>query len=207
MVYRGGIKLNQKRKSTLFPNRQRPKNNGLENIADFTEELASEIEVKDSIDEAINHVEEENINNKKVSKSPYKTLSKENTVKYPNKSHKGKAGRKAEYDDPRLKKEYNAKISLSTKVRIERLISRKFDGKSMGDIIDIALDNLVLNFDRDDRDSLFKSYKEDMELLKPVIEEKNKKLKQNGKSYLEITDEINESTLQIQKELWVDRKI
>lgn len=203
--------MNQKRKSTLFPNRQRPKNNGLENIADFTEELASEIEEKDSLEELANHVETEKNTedtiSEKNSNSSNKNVSKENTVKYPNKSHKGKAGRKAEYDDPRLKKEYNAKISLSTKVRIERLISRKFDGKSMGDIIDIALDNLVLNFDRDDRDSLFKSYTEDMELLKPVIEEKNQKLKQQGKTYLEITEEINESTLQLQKELWVDRKI
>lgn len=37
--------MDQKRKSSLFPNRQRPKNNGLENIATFSEELANTPEV------------------------------------------------------------------------------------------------------------------------------------------------------------------
>ncbi|OTN83930.1 hypothetical protein A5819_003480 [Enterococcus sp. 7E2_DIV0204] len=180
--------MEKQRKSNLFPNRKRPKNNGLENIVDFTNELASTTEMQGKTSNETIRVDEKQ-------------------VLYPSKSHKGKAGRKAEYNDPRLKKDYNAKISLSTKVRIERLISRKFDGKSMGDIIDIALDNLVLNFDRDDRDSLYKSYKEDMELLKPIVEEKNMKLKEAGKPYLTITEEIDIETLSVQKELWVDRKI
>lgn len=77
----------------------------------------------------------------------------------------------------------------------------------MGDVIDLALDNLVLNFDRDDRDSLYKSYREDMELLIPIIEEKNRVLRERGKSTIELTNEINEQTLEQQKEAWVDRKI
>lgn len=172
------------RESTLFPNkRKRPKTNGMNDMKDFTESLSKQ---------PSNSTENTNVSKK---------------LKNPNKSHKGKAGRKAEYSDPRLKKDLNTKISTSTKLRIQRLISRKFDNKSEGDVIDIALDYLVSSFDRDDRDSLYKAYKEDMESVIPIINEKNKIAQQKGKPYLEITDEINKETLKIQKEKWVSPKI
>ncbi|WP_430608925.1 hypothetical protein [Enterococcus sp. MSG3310] len=171
------------RESSLFPNkRKRPKTNGMNDMKDFTESLAEHTSVKES----------------KVEKTK---------IKNPKKSHKGKAGRKAEYKDPRLKKDLNTKISISTKLRIQRLLSRKFDNKSEGDVIDIALDYLVSSFDRDDRDSLYKAYKEDMDSVIPIINEKNKIAKQKGKPFLEITDEINKQTLQAQKEKWVSPKI
>ncbi|MDA9428868.1 hypothetical protein B834_1355 [Enterococcus mundtii 1A] len=176
------------RQSKLFPNKKsRPKTNGMKDMEEFTKSL--------SIASSNKPVQKTNIqieNNKKL--------------KNPNKSHKGKAGRKAEYKDPRLKKDLNMKISLSTKLRIQRLISRKFDNKSEGDVIDIALDYLVSSFDRDDRDSLYKAYKEDMESMIPIIQEKNEKARKNGKPILEITDEINEQTLKEQKEKWVSAK-
>ena len=176
------------RKSSLFPNKKkRPVSKGMTEIEQFNDTLKS------------------NLGESTVAAtSPLKKETKKLTN--PQKSHKGKAGRKAEYDDPRLKKDQNTKISLSTKLRIQRLISRKFDSKSEGDVIDIALDYLVSSFDRDDRDSLFKAYREDMESVKPVIDKKNEKLKAAGKNFLVITDDIDKKTLQEQKEKWVSAK-
>lgn len=150
------------RQSKLFPNKKaRPRTNGMKDMEEFTKSLS--ISSADNSAPKVNTTEKHSDDNK--------------NLKNPNKSHKGKAGRKAEYKDPRLKKDLNTKISLSTKLRIQRLISRKFDNKSEGDVIDIALDYLVSSFDRDDRDSLYKAYKEDMESMIPIIQEKMKKLK------------------------------
>ncbi|KAB7519674.1 hypothetical protein, partial [Enterococcus faecium] len=146
------------RQSKLFPNKKaRPRTNGMKDMEEFTKSLS--ISSADNSAPKVNTTEKHSDDNK--------------NLKNPNKSHKGKAGRKAEYKDPRLKKDLNTKISLSTKLRIQRLISRKFDNKSEGDVIDIALDYLVSSFDRDDRDSLYKAYKEDMESMIPIIQEKN----------------------------------
>ncbi|WP_179885030.1 hypothetical protein [Enterococcus faecium] len=148
------------RQSKLFPNKKaRPRTNGMKDMEEFTKSLS--ISSADNSAPKVNTTEKHSDDNK--------------NLKNPNKSHKGKAGRKAEYKDPRLKKDLNTKISLSTKLRIQRLISRKFDNKSEGDVIDIALDYLVSSFDRDDRDSLYKAYKEDMESMIPIIQEKNEK--------------------------------
>ncbi|BDP82672.1 hypothetical protein EfmAA290_33480 (plasmid) [Enterococcus faecium] len=148
------------RQSKLFPNKKaRPRTNGMKDMEEFTKSLS--ISSADNSAPKVNTTEKHSDDNK--------------NLKNPNKSHKGKAGRKAEYKDPRLKKDLNTKISLSTKLRIQRLISRKFDNKSEGDVIDIALDYLVSSFDRDDRDSLYKAYKEDMESM--LFKKKMKKLK------------------------------
>ena len=179
------------RQSKLFPNKKaRPRTNGMKDMEEFTKSLS--ISSADNSAPKVNTTEKHSDDNK--------------NLKNPNKSHKGKAGRKAEYKDPRLKKDLNTKISLSTKLRIQRLISRKFDNKSEGDVIDIALDYLVSSFDRDDRDSLYKAYKEDMESMIPIIQEKNEKDKKQGKLTLDITDEINQQTLKEQKEKWVSAK-
>ncbi|MDN6960817.1 hypothetical protein [Enterococcus faecium] len=179
------------RQSKLFPNKKaRPRTNGMKDMEEFTKSLS--ISSADNSAPKVNTTEKHSDDNK--------------NLKNPNKSHKGKAGRKAEYKDPRLKKDLNTKISLSTKLRIQRLISRKFDNKSEGDVIDIALDYLVSSFDRDDRDSLYKAYKEDMESMIPIIQEKNGKAKKQGKLTLDITDEINQQTLKEQKEKWVSAK-
>lgn len=172
------------RQSSLFPNKKnRPKSNGMNDMKDFSSELEHKV--------IINNLEVQPIKKKIFNK---------------NKSHKGIAGRKAAYSDPRLKKDQNSKLSISTKLRIQRLISRKFDGKSEGDIIDIALDHLVSSFDRDDRDSLYKAYKEDMAAAVPKIEQKNKHDKAKGLRTLEITEEVTKQTLQTQKENWVNGK-
>lgn len=89
----------------------------------------------------------------------------------------------------------------------QRLISRKFDNKSEGDVIDLALDYLVSSFDRDDRDSLYKAYKEDMKSVIPTIEKKNAIAKEKGIPYLPITPEIEQETLEIQKSKWVSPKL
>lgn len=176
------------RKSSLFPNKKvRPKTNGMNDIQSFNNKLE---ETSEETREQIVQLMQK----------------KEAPLKNPNKSHKGIAGRKSEYNDPRLKKDQNTKVSMSTKLRIQRLISRKFDNKSEGDVIDIALDYLVSSFDRDDRDSLFKAYKEDMEQLIPIVEKKNEQAKLKGQKILEITDEVNKQTLLEQKEKWVSAK-
>ncbi|EOD7438413.1 hypothetical protein ACJQ40_002943 [Enterococcus faecium] len=180
------------RQSKLFPNKKaRPRTNGMKDMEEFTKSLSTSSNINSS-----------------VPKADTTTVQPEDNkpLKNPNKSHKGRAGRKAEYKDPRLKKDLNTKISLSTKLRIQRLISRKFDNKSEGDVIDIALNYLVSSFDRDDRDSLYKAYKEDMESMIPIIREKNKKTKKQGKLTLDITEEINQQTLREQKEKWVSAK-
>lgn len=178
------------RHSSLFPNKKvRPKSNGMNNIQKFNDTL-----------------QEKSIQ-KKANIQPEKSIVKQKELKNPNKSHKGKAGRKAEYNDPRLKKDQNTKVSISTKLRIQRLISRKFDNKSEGDVIDLALDYLVSSFDRDDRDSLYKAYKEDMKSVIPTIEKKNAIAKEKGIPYLPITPEIEEETLEIQKSKWVSPKL
>lgn len=180
------------RQSKLFPNKKaRPKTNGMKDMEEFTKTLSTSSNNSSSDQQPVTTLKQAEANEKLVN---------------PNKSHKGKAGRKAEYKDPRLKKDLNTKISLSTKLRIQRLISRKFDNKSEGDVIDIALDYLVSSFDRDDRDSLYKVYKEDMESMIPIIKEKNEKAKQKGKVTLDITEEINQQTLKEQKEKWVSAK-
>ncbi|XIK20543.1 hypothetical protein N8D31_15235 (plasmid) [Enterococcus faecium] len=180
------------RQSKLFPNKKsRPRTNGMKDMEEFTKSLSIPSITNNSAPK-VDTVEKRSVDS--------------NNLKNPNKSHKGKAGRKAEYKDPRLKKDLNTKISLSTKLRIQRLISRKFDNKSEGDVIDIALDYLVSSFDRDDRDSLYKAYKEDMESMIPIIKEKNEKARQQGKLTLDITEEINDQTLKEQKEKWVSAK-
>jgi len=175
------------RKSSLFPDkRNRPHSSGMKDIQEFSNVLESQ--KKDS--------------NEKISIS----ANKEATIKNPNKSHKGKAGRKTEYNDPRLKKDQNTKVSISTKLRIQRLIARKFDGKSEGDVIDIALDYLVSSFDRDDRDSLYKAYKEDMDSTISMVNKKNNDKKNKGLPFIELTEEVNKDTLKKQKENWVSAK-
>ncbi|MCH3490094.1 hypothetical protein LC986_18630, partial [Enterococcus faecium] len=107
------------RQSKLFPNKKaRPRTNGMKDMEEFTKSLS--ISSADNSAPKVNTTEKHSDDNK--------------NLKNPNKSHKGKAGRKAEYKDPRLKKDLNTKISLSTKLRIQRLISRKFDNKSEGDV-------------------------------------------------------------------------
>lgn len=198
-----------KRESKLFPNKKkRPDNDSLKNTKDFSDYLENK-KKQDPTEPDTGEIEKQSntITEIEIEQTPVTRIQKEERkLENPNKSHKGIAGRKAEYSDPRLKKDKNAKISLSTKVRIERLISRKYDNKSVGDIIDMALDNLVSTFDRDDRDSLFEAYKEDMELIKPIVQAENEKLKAAGKRYIELTDEVDQETLRNQKNSWVNSK-
>lgn len=192
------------RQSSLFPKRNRSSSSDLKNTMDFANKLEQKKnQTKPETPSTISAIPKIDTANNDNFIEP---TTEKQKIKNPNKSHKGIAGRKAEYTDPRLKKDRNAKISQSTKVRIERLISRKFDGKSVGDVIDMALDNLVSTFDRDDRDALFKAYQEDMELLKPIVRAENEKLKASGKRYLELTDEVDEQTLVDQKNRWVNSK-
>lgn len=192
------------RQSSLFPKRNRSSSSDLKNTMDFANKL--EQKKNETKSETSSTISSTPIMDTAADDNLAKSTTEKPKIKNPNKSHKGIAGRKAEYTDPRLKKDRNAKISQSTKVRIERLISRKFDGKSVGDVIDMALDNLVSTFDRDDRDALYKAYQEDMELLKPIVRAENEKLKTSGKRYLELTDEVDAQTLLDQKNRWVNSK-
>lgn len=194
------------RQSSLFPRKKRSSSSNLQNTKDFADRLERKKQENESTLKENNSMNNNNIHSKSLFESNNHNIQKVSTLKNPNKSHKGIAGRKAEYSDPRLKKDRNAKISLSTKVRIERLISRKYDGKTIGDIIDMALDNLVSTFDRDDRDSLFEAYKEDMDLLKPIVVTENEKLKAAGKKFVELTEEVDKKTLKDQKNIWVNSK-
>lgn len=198
----------QGRQSSLFPKRNRARSSDLKNTMAFADHL--EEKKQKLISEENKAVNSESPIQDKKSNNTVKITSdqgsKGTALKNPNKSHKGVAGRKAEYSDPRLKKDKNAKISASTKVRVERLISIKFPNKAVGDIFDMALDNLVSTFDRDDRDALFQGYKEDMELLKPIVKAENQKLKEAGKRYIELTEEVDQQTLKDQKDAWVRGK-
>ncbi|MGG5333906.1 hypothetical protein [Enterococcus sp. AZ163] len=196
------------RQSSLFPRKRRSSSSNLQKTKEFADQLErKKQETQSSPDEESKTLPIKSVeSSESISKKRDRDVKETSTLKNPNKSHKGVAGRKAEYSDPRLKKDRNAKISLSTKVRIERLISRKYDGKTVGDIIDMALDNLVSTFDRDDRDSLFEAYKEDMELLKPIVIAENEKLKAAGKRFIELTDEVDKDTLKEQKNTWVNSK-
>lgn len=177
------------RKSSLFPDKKnRPHSSGMRDIQEFSNVLESQ-KIESNRNGRINQ-----------------NIDKNKDIKNPNKSHKGIAGRKTEYSDPRLKKDQNTKVSMSTKLRIQRLIARKFDGKSEGDVIDIALDYLVSSFDRDDRDSLYKAYKEDMDSIIPVVNKKNADREKKGLPFIELTDAVNKDTLKKQKDNWVSAK-
>lgn len=77
------------RQSKLFPNKKvRPKTNGMKDMAEFTKSLSVNSPT-DKFDPKVGTVEKCSIDS--------------NNLKNPNKSHKGKAGRKIEYKDPRLK--------------------------------------------------------------------------------------------------------
>lgn len=185
------------RKSNLFPNKKnRPKSNGMNDMMTFSSELEKQSKKTNISSPTLTNDQPIRVNTEDTNRK----------ISNPNKSHKGKAGRKAEYNDPRLKKDQNMKVSLSTKLRVQRLISRKFDNKSEGDVIDIALNYLVSSFDRDDRDSLYKAYKEDMDASIPIVRKKIEQAKKEGKSVLELTDDVNLETLKQQKDNWVSPK-